>query len=157
MKWAQPSSHTRHRRGKMGRGHCHTLITRKKGETIMQITTLGIDLAKQVFQLHGVKRTKGSGVVSEPSRPRDCRCHPRQGPTGLVLCDKLLSPVRLGLPLLGPLRPADDCLCLSVLERFMGKEKTKGSGVFCEPPRPRDCCCHPLTGVTKISTSCGGG
>ena len=40
-----------------------TLIIRKKGGAVMHITTLGIDLAKTVFQLHGVD-VRGRAVLS---------------------------------------------------------------------------------------------
>ena len=55
MEWTQPSSHMILTRGKTGVvERAHTLIVRKKGETLMHITTLGIDVAKNIFQLRGV-------------------------------------------------------------------------------------------------------
>ena len=48
-----------------------TLIIRKKGGAVMHITTLGIDLAKNVFQLHGVD-ARGR-AVSCCRRWRVCR------------------------------------------------------------------------------------
>lgn len=40
-----------------------TLIVRTKGGAVMPITTLGIDVAKNVFQLHGVD-ARGRVVLS---------------------------------------------------------------------------------------------
>lgn len=40
-----------------------TLIIKKKGGAVMHITTLGIDVAKSVFQLHGVD-ARGRAVLS---------------------------------------------------------------------------------------------
>ena len=40
-----------------------TLIVRKKGGAVMHITTVGIDVAKNVFQLHGVD-AGGRAVLS---------------------------------------------------------------------------------------------
>jgi len=56
MKWPQPSSQMSLRRGNMGvvRAHNpHPSAGRREG-AVMHTTTLGIDLAKNVFQLHGV-------------------------------------------------------------------------------------------------------
>ena len=41
----------------------HTPIFKQKGGAIMHVTTLGIDLAKQLFQLHGVDE-RGRAVLS---------------------------------------------------------------------------------------------
>ena len=64
MKWTQPSSHTSLTRGKMGvvesATHTHRQEERR---AMMPITTLGIDVAKHVFQLHGVD-ARGRAVLS---------------------------------------------------------------------------------------------
>jgi len=64
MKWTQPSSHTSLTRGTMGvvERNPHSSVGRKEG-AVMHITTLGIDLAKNVFQLHGVD-ARGRAVFS---------------------------------------------------------------------------------------------
>jgi len=64
MKWTQPSSHTRLARGKwvvLGAQH-HTHRRRREGR-LCTITTLRDDLAKNVFQLHGVD-ARGRAVLS---------------------------------------------------------------------------------------------
>ena len=64
MKWTQPSSHTRLARGKMGGvGSATHTHRQEEGRGVMHITTLGIDLAKNVFQLHGVD-ARGRAVLS---------------------------------------------------------------------------------------------
>ena len=45
-----------------------TLILRKKAGAVMHITILGIDLAKSVFQLHGVD-ARGRAVFSRRVKP----------------------------------------------------------------------------------------
>jgi transposase len=63
MKWTQPSS-TRvsyEAQWVVLRAQL-TLIVRKKGAAVLHITTLGIDVAKHVFQLHGVD-ARGRAVL----------------------------------------------------------------------------------------------
>ena len=44
---------------------------RKKGGAVMHITTLGIDVAKNVFQLHGVD-ARGRAVLSRRVKRDSC-------------------------------------------------------------------------------------
>lgn len=59
----------------------HRIIQPKKEESIMNVTTLGIDLAKNVFQLHGVNR-HGTTVLTK----RVTRAKPRETVANLPPC-----------------------------------------------------------------------
>jgi len=64
MKWTQPSStRASHEAQWVLLRTQPTLIIRKKGGAVLHITTLGIDVAKTVFQLHGVD-VRGRAVLS---------------------------------------------------------------------------------------------
>jgi transposase len=64
MKWTQPSStRVSYAAQWVVLRAQPTLIIRKKGGAFMHITTLGIDVAKNVFQLHGVD-ARGRAVLS---------------------------------------------------------------------------------------------
>jgi hypothetical protein len=55
----------------MGQDGTLTITTAKRGGSEMKVTTLGIDLAKSVFQLHGVD---ARGVVMLRKQLRRNRC-----------------------------------------------------------------------------------
>jgi len=64
MKWTRPSSRTNLTQAQWVLLRAQpTLIIRKKGGAFRHITTLGIDVAKSVFQLHGVD-ARGRVVLS---------------------------------------------------------------------------------------------